>query len=230
MRRDDTAFAAMTASVLALLLGAAISQHRLTADVALAASNTVKLVAPGDGLPKKLDVRRVLEPRGTVWHRSVSLPGALRNGVLLPGAGPTFVTEDAVSGAHPSSSNRRWGNDRLIRFLLDVFSSYRLAHPKAARLVVGDLSLPGGGPFGSHGLHRNGLDADIYMPRRDGLERAPTSGGQVDPGRADELAGRFLKAGAEWVMVSPGVGVRSRPGIRFGGGHTTHLHVHLADR
>jgi hypothetical protein len=220
----------MAATVLALLLGAAISQHRLTADVALAASHTVKSVVPGGGTPKKLDPRRLLEPRDIVWHRSVSLAGALRNGVLLPGAGPTFVTEDAMSGAHPSSSNRRWGSNRLIRLLLDVFASYRLDHPKGARLVIGDLSLPNGGPFGSHGLHRNGLDADVYMPRRDGLERAPTSGGQVDPGRADELAGRFLRAGAEWVMVSPGVGVRARPGIRFGGGHTTHLHVHLADR
>ena len=39
--------------------------------------------------------------------------------------------------------------------------------PDAPRVVVGDISFPNGGPMEAC-LNENGLDVDIYYPRRDG--------------------------------------------------------------
>ncbi len=78
---------------------------------------------------------------------------------------------------------------------------HRRAHPGAPRVLVGDLSRPRGGPFGprfggpGHVSHQNGLDVDVYYPRRDRLEAAPTRVAQIDRRLAQDLVDRFLAAG-----------------------------------
>ena len=83
-------------------------------------------------------------------------------------------------------------------------------HPHAPRIGVGDLSLRHGGYFGAevgggigHATHQNGLDADVYYPRRDRRERAPITVGQVDVRLSQSLLDMFVDAGAVTIYVGP---------------------------
>jgi hypothetical protein len=188
-------------------------------------------------------VHRVME-RGRpaeaaiVWRRSRAqgkpFHGRLVGGVELPAAGTHFVTVDPVTGDSPNRTWRRHGTDRLVELLLTVAAAHAAAHPEAPRLVVGDLSRPRGGRFGreyggdGHRSHQNGLDADVYYPRRDGRERRPTRVAQVDRRLAQELVDRFVAAGAQYVFVGPRTGLRG-PGkvVMALANHDDHLHVRI---
>jgi murein endopeptidase len=172
------------------------------------------------------------------WRRSRALGkpnrGRLAGGVELPAAGTHFVTVDPVTGSSPNRPWRRHGTDRLLEVLLSVAAEHAAAHPGAPRLVVGDLSRPRGGRFGrefggdGHRSHQNGLDADVYYPRRDGLERVPTRVAQVDRRLAQELVDRFVRAGAQYVFVGPRTGLRGPPKVVMTlGNHDDHLHVRI---
>ena len=160
--------------------------------------------------------------------------GRLAGGVELPAAGTQFVTVDPVTGTSPNRAWRRNGTDRLVEVLLAVAAEHAAAHPDAPRLVVGDLSRPRGGPFGpeyggdGHRSHQNGLDADVYYPRRDGLERAPARVAQIDRRLAQELVDRFVRAGAQYVFVGPRTGLRGpRKVVMTLVNHDDHLHVRI---
>jgi Penicillin-insensitive murein endopeptidase len=173
-----------------------------------------------------------------VWRRSRALGrperGRLVGGVELPAAGTHFVTVDPVTGTSPNRAWRRHGTDRLVEVLLRVAEEHAAAHPDAPRLVVGDLSRPRGGRFGrehggdGHRSHQNGLDADVYYPRRDGRERIPTRVAQIDRRLAQELVDRFVRAGAQYVFVGPGTGLRGPSKVVMTlGNHDDHLHVRI---
>jgi Zinc carboxypeptidase/Penicillin-insensitive murein endopeptidase len=172
------------------------------------------------------------------WHdsRSLGLPwhGRLVHGVQLPAEGRRFFTWDPALKRSPDRGWRRWGNDRLVRVVLDVIGSYVAAHPAAPRVGIGDLSRPHGGDFGEqygglgHDSHQNGLDADIYYPRKDRREAAPRTPAQVDQLLAQDLVDRFVDAGARYVFVGPHLrlhGPRSvvTPLVH----HDNHLHVRI---
>jgi hypothetical protein len=173
-----------------------------------------------------------------VWRRSRALGrpnhGRLAGGVELPAAGTHFVTVDPVTGHGLNPAWRRHGTDRLVRVLLRVAGAYATAHPDAPRLVVGDLSRPHGGRFGrefggdGHRSHQNGLDADVFYPRRDGLERIPTRVAQIDRRLAQDLVDRFVRAGAQYVFVGPRTGLRGPPRLVLTlANHDDHLHVRI---
>jgi hypothetical protein len=173
-----------------------------------------------------------------VWRRSRALGrpegGRLVGGVELPAAGTHFVTVDPVTGASPNRAWRRHGTDQLVEVLLRVAEEHAAAHPDAPRLVVGDLSRPRGGRFGreyggdGHRSHQNGLDADVYYPRRDGRERIPARVAQIDRRLAQELVDRFVRAGARYVFVGPGTGLRGPSNVVMTlGNHDDHLHVRI---
>jgi murein endopeptidase len=172
------------------------------------------------------------------WRRSraVGRPnrGRLVGGVRLPAEGATFVTVDPVRRTSPSPAWRRYGTDRLVRVVLRVATEYAAAHPDAPRLVIGDLSRPRGGRFGpefggdGHRSHQNGLDVDVYYPRRDGREKVPTSVGQVDRRLAQELVDRFVRAGAQYVFVGPQTRLRGPAKVVMAlHNHDDHLHVRI---
>jgi murein endopeptidase len=173
-----------------------------------------------------------------VWRRSRPLGrpnrGRLVGGIQLPAAGTHFVTVDPVTATSPNRAWRRYGTDRLIEVLLRVAQEHAAAHPDAPRLVVGDLSRPRGGEFGrryggdGHRSHQNGLDADIYYPRRDGRERIPTRVAQIDRRLAQELVDRFVRAGAQYVFVGPRTGLRGPSKVVMAlGNHDDHLHLRI---
>ena len=171
------------------------------------------------------------------WRTSLSLgthtSGALRNGVRLPAAGATFFTWDPVQRRSPNRPWRRWGSDRLVRTLLRVLAAYAARHASAPRVGVGDLSRPHGGDFGprfggvGHASHQNGLDVDVYYPRRDRRERAPRQPAQVDRRLAQDLVDRFVQAGAHFVFVGPHTGLRGPRRVVqvLPAYHDDHMHV-----
>jgi murein endopeptidase len=167
------------------------------------------------------------------WHDSRALggpaDGRLLRGVRFPAAGPHFFTWDPLLHRRPDRRWRRWGTDDLVRTVLRVIAAYAAEHPEAPRVGVGDLSRPRGGPFGPrHSSHQNGLDADVYYPRRDGRERPPRRPAQIDRRLAQALVDLFVGAGAERIFVGPNTGLRGPPEVvQILWNHDNHLHVRI---
>lgn len=169
--------------------------------------------------------------------RSVGLPwsGSLAGGVELRAQDEHHFTWDDVRKRSPNRGWRRNGNPRLVRVLERVVGEYAAAHPDAPRVGIGDLSRPNGGQFGSrfggvgHASHQNGLDADVYYPRRDRRERPPLTPDQVDRRLAQDLVDRFVAAGAAKVFVGARSGLRGPPAIvePLPSYHENHMHVRL---
>jgi murein endopeptidase len=165
------------------------------------------------------------------WHHSRALgapsAGRLVRGVQLPAAGPRFFTWDPLLHRRPDRPGRRWGTDLLVRRVLRVVSGYAAAHPSAPRLGIGDLSRPRGGPFGPrHASHQNGLDVDVYYPRRDRRERPPRVAAQIDRRLSQDLVDRFVAAGAGLVFVGPNTDLTGPAGVvETLWNHDNHLHA-----
>ena len=173
-----------------------------------------------------------------VGSRAIGRPnrGRLVNGLQLPGTGPDWVTYDPILHQVPNRPDRRWGTDRLLAFLLFVLRDYRLANPGAPPVLIGDLSLPYGGPFGSdfgglgHASHQNGLDVDVIYPRRDRELRPPDRVADVDRALAQDLVSRFVGAGAQFAFVGTKVGLGGPPEIvQVIPHHNDHVHVRIAN-
>ncbi len=187
--------------------------------------------AAGTGLPPAMAVPQV----GSIAVGATNA-GRLVNGLQLPATGPDWVTYDPIRHMVPNRADRRWGTDRLLSFLLFVLRDYRLANPGAPPVVIGDLSRPYGGPFGSdhgglgHASHQNGLDVDVYYPRVDRTLQAPTKVAHVDRALAQDLVSRFVGAGAQYAFVGLRVGLGGPPGIvQAIEHHDDHVHVRIAN-
>jgi murein endopeptidase len=171
--------------------------------------------------------------------RAVGLPyrGRLVRGVQLPAEGSEFFTWDPILKRSPNRDWRRWGTDKLLETIQRILTTYRRLHPEAPRVGIGDLSRPHGGDFGprfgppGHASHQNGLDVDVYYPRKDGLERRAYAPSLVDRRLAQDLVDLFVDAGAQFVFVGPRVGLRGPKRIvqplRL---HDDHLHVRIRKR
>ena len=186
------------------------------------------LQEPAPVLPEPEIAYRESSPVGVWWA------GKLRRGVQLPAEGPDWFTWDPVRKHTPNRGWRRWGTDRLVRTVLEVIEGYRLDNALAPRVGIGDLSRRHGGDFGvrfgglGHGSHQNGLDADIYYPRYDGLERRPYKPSQVDRELAQDLVDRFVEAGARVIYVGPSLDLKGpREVVVPLVHHDDHLHVRL---
>jgi murein endopeptidase len=173
---------------------------------------------------------------GVARSRAFGLPwaGSLAGGVRLPAKGRHFFTWDPVLRRSPNRAWRRYGTDRLVRLVLCVVDSYAVAHPGAERVGIGDLSRPHGGDFGvrygwpGHVSHQNGLDVDVYYPRRDRHERPPDSPDQIARPLAQDLVNRFVRAGAVRIFVGPHTGLTGPARIvQVLPMHDNHLHVRI---
>jgi murein endopeptidase len=166
--------------------------------------------------------------------RALGLPhrGRLAGGVQLPEEGEVFTTWDPVRKQVPNRPGRRWATLRTLRRVLRVLTEFRAANPGAPRVLVGDLSRPRGGVFDrrygglGHASHQNGLDVDVYYPRRDRLERQAIRASQVDRELAQDLVDRFVAAGAVYVFTGPKLGLKGpRKVVSPLAHHDDHLHV-----
>jgi murein endopeptidase len=189
-------------------------------------------VDSGSGRPVLVEPPPAVAP--IVWRDSVALgtpsAGRLLRGVRLPAERAEFFTWDPVLRKRPNRAWRRWGSDRLVRVVLRVVREFAVAHPKAPRVGVGDLSRPRGGPFGpKHFSHQNGLDVDVYYPRLDRRERPPRRVEQINRRLAQDLVDRFVRAGAEVVYVGPSTGFTGPRGtVQVLWNHDNHLHARFA--
>jgi hypothetical protein len=166
------------------------------------------------------------------WRNATShgLPyaGWLEDGTQLPVEGTDWVTWNPVDDSSPNEPRRLYGNERTIRTIVRVLAAYRAANPDAPRVVVGDISFRGGGSMDQHRSHQNGLDVDVYYPRRDGALRAPGTTEQVDRRLAQDLLDRFVAAGAAVVFVGYSTGLRGPGGVVVPyPNHENHMHVRL---
>ena len=181
--------------------------------------------------PAKRVVTRAVTYPAVVWHHatSVGLPwdGSLIDGTQLPLEGANWVTWDPVTKTVPNEPHRLYGNEHTIHAIISVIDAYRAAHPDAPRVVVGDISLEGGGPMtDEHVSHQNGLDADIYYPRLDGKLEDPVTPDNIDRALAQDLVNRFVAAGAQLVLVGFDTGLTGPSGVVVPyAGHDNHMHV-----
>jgi len=161
--------------------------------------------------------------------------GRLRHGVPFPAVGPAHLTWDPVLDRIPNRDRRRWATDRTVNRTLRVLAEFRAANPGAPPVLVGDLSRPAGGVFDrrfgglGHASHQNGLDVDVYYPRRDRRLRAPWKPEQVDRALAADLRDGFRAAGARFVFVGPRLALDDdgpgRTVVQELVHHDDHLHV-----
>ena len=183
-----------------------------------------------------LESLRVARPYRIAWTRSrstgVPWRGTLTDAVRLPPGGRDFFTWDAVLRHAPNRGWRRWGATKTVARVLAVVRDVRRRHPGSPRIGVGDLSRPRGGDFGArfggvgHASHQNGLDVDVYYPRRDRREAAPRTVAQVDLRLSQALVDGFLRAGATKIFVGPNVRLRGpRRIVQPLPYHDNHLHV-----
>jgi murein endopeptidase len=192
-------------------------------------------VAPVPNAKPAPDVVRVEERAGPaiLWRKSeaIGVPhdGRLVDGVRLPLEGPGWVTWDPVLHRVPNRPIRLFGTDALVRLMLNVIEEYRTAHPEAPPVLIGDLSLRGGGEIDEHVSHENGRDVDVYYPRLDGLARPPTSVDQIDLPLAQDIVDRFVAAGVQVVFVGGSTALHGPSGVVVPyPNHDNHMHVRLA--
>jgi hypothetical protein len=163
--------------------------------------------------------------RGVWWS------GSLIDGTQLPVEGPDWVTWNPITDTVPNAPRRLYGNERTIRTIVGVIEAYRAANARAPRVVVGDISLEGGGPMDAHVSHQNGLDVDIYYPRLDRALRAPRSSSAVDRRLAQDLLDRFIAAGAGKVFVGFSTGLHGPATVVIPyPNHENHMHVRFPAR
>lgn len=195
------------------------------------------VVSAGGGLtPARLGKGLAEEPAGEAavqWRtsRAIGTPnaGRLEDGVLLPARGPGFYTYDPATQTTPGGSERQWGTHTLVREVLDLGDWWARTHPNQPRLGIGDLSRPEGGHFPGpgvgHASHQNGLDVDIRLPRRDGVE-GPATAANYDRALTQQLVDRLLAQGAELILIGPSLDLSGPASIVIPWpAHDDHLHV-----
>jgi Penicillin-insensitive murein endopeptidase len=199
---------------------------------------------PGNTIMAPLDrgTARVPPPASLLPRRNSEAiggpsAGRLEDGVPLPVAGPDHFTWDPAKRRAPNRPWRLWGTYGVVRRTLTVVREYRAARPVAPRVGIGDLSRPHGGDFGpryglpGHASHQNGLDVDLYYPRRDGTERAPENAAEINRRLSQDLVDRFVDAGAEVVFVGPNTGLDGPSSVvQAIPNHDNHLHVRFPPR
>ena len=194
---------------------------------------SLTLIPPVVIPPEPPAADQVAPPRiewGNAASHGLPYAGHLHGGTQLPIEGADWVTWNPNTDSTPNRADRLYGHERTIRRIVDVLGTYRREHPKAPRVVIGDISFRDGGPMDQHVSHQNGLDVDVYYPRRDGLLRAPTSPAQIDRRLAQILLDAFLKAGAKVVFVGYTTDLRGPAGVVAPyPNHENHMHVRFAN-
>lgn len=96
------------------------------------------------------------------------------------------VQLDRHDGYVLRNPRRSWATARTVQRIRGAFDAQRRRFPRAARVRVHDLSLPGGGPIDDHRSHQSGRDVDItYYQRRGCTARGGCPLSTVDPSGLD---------------------------------------------
>lgn len=180
--------------------------------------------------------------------QSVGTPqrGRVRNAIPLPPR-PHLYTR-----RHPS---RSFGSTHTIRTIQTALTTLRSEKGVHTEVMIGDISLPSGGPISPHVSHQSGRDIDIRLLLVKGLDRktVPVDASSVDWDATWTMVESFLETGAVNVLfldfgrqahlhaaalragVHPNVAQRwfqwpvpgGRGLIRHESGHRAHVHVRV---
>jgi murein endopeptidase len=100
--------------------------------------------------------------------------GRLMDGELLR-PGPGYRVKE---------KNEMWGTNETVTTLVNCVAEYHKKHPNSPDILIGDISLKGGGSFRPHLSHQTGLDVDIayIQPKvKDAVKRfVPASAKSID--------------------------------------------------
>lgn len=174
------------------------------------------------------DIRSQVVWRASIAHGTAN-DGWLENGVVLPPEGPGFYTYNPVTQTRPNLPGRRTATATMVRDLIDLGEWWAGRHPAGPRLGIGDLSQTSGGAFELHASHRNGTDADIRLPRRDGVE-GPADPSIYDRGMTQEVVDWWVRRGVQFIFYGPHLSVSGPAGeVEVWPNHDDHLHVRIPD-
>ena len=144
---------------------------------------------------------------------------------LLPESGPGFVTF-----YRGENGKNQYGQQSTIDAALSVASAWNELHPDRP-MAIGQISLKGGGPMGSHQLHQKGVDLDIRPERKD-LENTPVD--MSDPQYSRTLTTELINL---WWEEAPVKFVYfNDPSViaahlsQHSGGHDDHFHVNVREK
>lgn len=118
--------------------------------------------------------------------------GRLRNGVQLP-------DNDMITVRDP---DKAWGSTHAIEQLLLAVAKFREASGYTDKLVLGAVSLKGGGRFRPHKSHQSGRDFDLRMPKKSGRKKVESIN-DIDWGATWELIKALHDTGeVEYIFMS----------------------------
>lgn len=118
--------------------------------------------------------------------------GKLRNGVQLP-------DNDMIVVRDPEKA---WGSTHAIEQLLLAVAKFREASGYTDKLVLGAVSLKGGGRFRPHKSHQSGRDFDLRMPKKSGRKKVESIN-DIDWGATWELIKALHDTGeVEYIFMS----------------------------
>jgi murein endopeptidase len=186
----------------------------------LAAVLSLGAAAPALAQPRLPDCAR--HPSHSIGTPS---NGRLVDGVRFPASGIDHFAWNFRRQRIGGSDRTRWGNCHVVRAVLGGIADYRRRNPDAPRVAVGDMSLRHGGEIDGHSTHENGRQIDLYFPRRDRRLREPHAIAQVDLRLTRELVQAILRAGADRVLIGPGIRIRTPAGVVRWPHHDDHLHA-----
>jgi hypothetical protein len=182
--------------------------------------------------PAPRPARPAVEWRESLAHGTPN-GGSLTGAVRLPQEGPGYYGYDPATQRPPGGRERQWGTAALVREVMGLGTWWRATFPGRPRLGIGDLSRPGGGPFTGpvvgHASHQNGLDVDIRLVRRDGVE-GPADASSYDRALTQAVVDRLVARGADLVLIGPSLDLTGPSGVvvRWPN-HDDHLHVRFPD-
>lgn len=107
--------------------------------------------------------------------RSIGTPsqGSLADGRCIGAEGPGFV----------HTGNASCGTDETVMLVLFVVGEILRDYPNSAPVVIGALSMPGGGALAPHKSHKSGRDVDIGFFAMDNMHLRTF--GDLDPAKID---------------------------------------------
>ncbi len=211
-------------AVMAATVPIAALQGRDGARAQAAGPQPAPQAPPKPAPPPALPIEQRIRWRESVAHGSATA-GWLQRGVQLPTQGPGFYTYNPYTQRFPNTPSRRYGTALLVRRLVTTGKWWQSRHPNGPRLGIGDLSRTDGGRLDNHVSHQNGLDADIRLPRRDGVE-GRSNPANYDQAKTQELVNFLVSQGAEYVFYGPSLQVSGPAGrVMVWPNHDDHLHV-----
>ncbi|MBL4685335.1 MAG: penicillin-insensitive murein endopeptidase [Nannocystaceae bacterium] len=184
---ETVAKAVSPASPSAAFEGDAIARELEILDASNAESPTDFLLDLPGSAGLSIDGAADVVPKGAM---SVGTPqhGRLHQGIALP-PNPALYTR-----RHPS---RSYGSTQTIRTIQTAMTTLRKTKGIRTEVLIGDISLPGGGPISPHVSHQSGRDIDIRLVLAAGLDRStiPVQADQVDWNATWQLVHSFLETG-----------------------------------